>query len=175
MKSRWKCLCCRHWPKYDQKTKRLWVILPNLTCPIRAFAFQVNIKHPCKTQIRTCYVCRGIRTCSQSWEDVIAGKTECFSNGWQIYSNFWQLYPSSLQIIPSSWWLYSSSWQRNIQCEQHATLHRVTHLFWDSHSKLNLRDDRRLKNWCFFLKTSKRPWPPRPFLEITLRFFPENS
>ena len=39
-----------------------------------------------------------------------------------------------------------------------------------------IRDDRRPKNGCFFWKTSKRPCPPppRPFLENTLRFFPEN-
>ena len=37
------------------------------------------------------------------------------------------------------------------------------------------RDDRRPKNGCFFgkLPNGLDP-PPRPFLEITLRFFPEN-
>ena len=39
-----------------------------------------------------------------------------------------------------------------------------------------LRDDCRLKNGCFFgkLPNGLDPPPPRPFLEITLRFFPEN-
>ena len=37
-----------------------------------------------------------------------------------------------------------------------------------------LRGDRQLKYGCFFWKKSKRPWPPLPFLEITLRFFFQN-
>ena len=40
----------------------------------------------------------------------------------------------------------------------------------------NLRGDRRRKYECFFGKLTNGlgPPPPRPFLEITLRFFPEN-